>query len=288
MATIAQWIEGARPRTLPAAVAPVVVGSGAAAGEGNLVTGYAVLALVVALALQVGVNYANDYSDGVRGTDEERVGPVRLVGQRLARPVEVKVAAFGCFAFAAMVGLALVGLSQTWILLPIGIAAVIAAWTYTGGPRPYGYLGLGELFVFVFFGLVATVGTMATMSPPTPAAWVAGAGMGAIASAILVVNNLRDIPTDARTGKRTLAVRLGDRLTRALYILLLTGAACAVLVAATWRPWSLLAVASFGLIVRPAARVWGTASGRDLIDVLAATGLFEIGYAVLLAVGLSL
>ena len=254
MATLNQWVAGARPRTLPAAVAPVLVGTTAAGVGGRPVIGYAVLALAIALALQVGVNYANDYSDGVRGTDAERVGPVRLVGQGLAQPANVKLAAFAAFGFAALAGLALVGLSGAWWLLPIGVLCVIAAWKYTGGDSPYGYRGLGEVFVFVFFGLVATLGTQYSQLLSLTWFGLLGAvGVGAIASAILVANNLRDIPTDAVAGKRTLAARpRGAPLPLA---------------------W-------------PAARaITGGATGRALVPALGATGLSEIGYAVLITVG---
>lgn len=288
MASLNQWIAGARPRTLPAAVAPVLVGTGAAAGEDNLVVGYAVLALVIALALQVGVNYANDYSDGVRGTDAERVGPTRLVGQGLADPAEVKLLAWLCFGFAAFLGLALVALSGTWLMLPIGAAAIAAAWYYTGGDRPYGYLGFGEAFVFVFFGLVATLGTMATMTPPTAAAWVAACGVGFLAAALLVVNNLRDIPTDAAAGKRTLAVRLGDRGTRALYVLLVAGAGACAVAASSWRPWALLALLAYPLILKPVWQVWRQVPvGAALVPILGRTGTFQAVYAIGLAIGLS-
>jgi 1,4-dihydroxy-2-naphthoate octaprenyltransferase len=288
MATLSQWIEGARPRTLPAAVSPIVVGTGAAYQTGHVVWAYAVLALVVALALQVGVNYANDYSDGVRGTDEVRVGPVRLVGQRLAQPQSVKVAAFACFGFAGLVGLALVGLSGLWIMIPIGLAAILAAWYYTGGTHPYGYLGLGELFVFVFFGLVATVGTMATMTPPTAACWWGAIGVGSLASAILVANNLRDIPTDREHGKRTLAVRMGDKGTRAFYVALVAVAFVMTGLASLTSTWALLALLSAPLLVTPMRAVVGGATGRGLIPALAGTGRFELAWSVLLAVGLAL
>ena len=206
MATLEQWVAGARPRTLPAAFAPVIAGTAAAGLGARPVYGYALLALVVALALQVGVNYANDYSDGIRGTDADRVGPVRLVGQRLALASNVKLMAFLCFGFAGIVGLALVALSGAWLMLPIGVLSVIAAWKYTGGERPYGYSGWGEVFVFVFFGLVATLGTQYTqLGHLTWFGLFAAVGIGAIASAILVVNNLRDIPGDTVAGKRTLA-----------------------------------------------------------------------------------
>ena len=288
MATLSQWIEGARPRTLPAAVSPIVVGTGAAYQTGHVVWAYAVLALVVALSLQVGVNYANDYSDGIRGTDEVRVGPVRLVGQRLARPESVKIAAFACFGFAGLVGLALVGLSGLWIMIPVGAAAILAAWYYTGGSRPYGYLGLGELFVFVFFGLVATVGTMATMTPPTAACWWGAIGVGALASAILVANNLRDIPTDREHGKRTLAVRMGEKGTRAFYVLLVAVAFVMTGLASLTSSWALLALLAAPLAVSPMRAVVGGATGPGLIPALAGTGRFQLVWSVLLAVGLGL
>lgn len=288
MATLAQWIEGARPRTLPAAIAPILVGAGAAYQQGDIVWGYVALAALVALALQVGVNYANDYSDGVRGTDEVRVGPIRLVGQRLAAPRSVRTAAFAAFAVAAVLGLALVVLSGLWVMLPVGAVAVLAAWYYTGGSRPYGYLGLGEVFVFVFFGLVATLGTMATMTSLTAAGWWGAIGVGSVASAILVANNLRDIPTDSVTGKQTLAVRLGDRGTRTLYVALIAVAFLMAGLAALTTPSALLALLSAPLAVRPVRAVAGGAIGRDLIPALAGTGIFELAWAALLALGLAL
>jgi 1,4-dihydroxy-2-naphthoate polyprenyltransferase len=288
MATLSQWFEGARPRTLPAAVSPILVGTGAAYQTGHVVWAYAVLALVVALALQVGVNYANDYSDGIRGTDEVRVGPVRLVGQRLAAPRSVKIAAFACFFFAGLMGLALVGLSELWVMIPIGAAAIVAAWYYTGGSRPYGYLGLGEVFVFVFFGLVATLGTMATMTPPTAAGWWGAIGVGSLASAILVANNLRDIPTDREHGKRTLAVRMGESGTRAFYVALVAVAFVMTGLASFTSPWALLAILAAPLVVRPMQAVVGRATGPGLIPALAGTGQFQLAWSLLLAVGLGL
>ena len=287
MATLNQWVHGARPRTLPAAVAPVAVGTGAAYAMERANPGYAVLALLVALFLQIGVNYANDYSDGIRGTDEDRVGPVRLVGQGLAQPGDVKLAAFGCFFVAAFVGLALITLANTpWFLL-VGVAAIIAAWKYTGGKRPYGYSGLGEVFVFIFFGLVAVLGTTYTQAHAVSTSAVAGAvGVGAIACAILVTNNLRDIPTDAQVGKHTLAVRLGDRATRLLYAALVGVALVAVVVAAVEHVSAAVALASFVLAVPPLRRVLRGATGRDLVPALSGTGRFQLAYGLLLGGGL--
>src|SRR4051812_23109246 len=221
MASAGQWLEGARPRTLPAAIAPVAAGTGAAAYASGVVAWKAALALLVALALQVGVNYANDYSDGVRGTDADRVGPVRLVGSGAARPEAVRNAALASFGLGGLAGLVL-ALTTAWWLLLVGVACVLAAWFYTGGRRPYGYRGLGEVSVFVFFGLVATVGT--TFVQVEDITWVsalAGVGCGALACAILVANNLRDLETDRVADKHTLAVRLGDERTRWLYVTLL-------------------------------------------------------------------
>ena len=289
MATPAQWIGGARPRTLPAAVSPIILGTAAAATVDKANLGLAVLALLVAVGLQVGVNYANDYSDGIRGTDADRVGPIRLVGQRIANPGNVKIAAFGSFGFAALMGLALTALSGAWLLLPIGALCVVAAWRYTGGDRPYGYRGLGEVFVFVFFGLVATLGTLYSQAHRVTLVGLLGAvGVGAVASAILVANNLRDIPTDEASGKRTLAVRLGDKGTRAFYLALLAvSLGCLGGIAGT-HPWALLGLAAYALMVRPVRVLTSGATGRDLVPVLAATGIFELAYAVLLGLGMVL
>jgi 1,4-dihydroxy-2-naphthoate octaprenyltransferase len=287
MATVSQWVEGARPRTLPAAVAPVLVGTGAAYALGKADIAFALLALLVSLALQVGVNYANDYSDGIRGTDQERVGPVRLVGQGLAKADNVKLAAMLSFFSAAMLGLALVTLSNAFGMLLVGAASIAAAWYYTGGKRPYGYSGLGEVFVFVFFGLVATLGTTYTQALSVSPAAIAGAvGVGAIASAILVANNLRDIPTDQEHGKRTLAVRLGSTRTRRLYAALLTVALACVVVVGIIRPTALVALLSFVLAYPLVRRVLRGATGTDLVPVLSGTGRFELVYAALLALGL--
>jgi 1,4-dihydroxy-2-naphthoate octaprenyltransferase len=286
MATFQQWVAGARPRTLFAAVAPVVIGTAAAAQHSEANVAIAILAAVVALALQVGVNYANDYSDGIRGTDDSRVGPVRLVGQRLARPESVKAAAFLTFGFASIVGLALVAIAEAWWLLPLGIASIVAAWRYTGGDKPYGYMGLGEVFVFVFFGLVATLGTMyAETGTLTWFAVAAAVGVGAIASAILVVNNLRDIPTDAETGKHTLAVRLGDPGTRYLWLGLIVLSVLAVGVMAIWEVWALLGLVSVLTIYRATQVVMGGAEARRLVPVLGSTGRYELAYAVAVLAG---
>jgi 1,4-dihydroxy-2-naphthoate polyprenyltransferase len=289
MASTAQWVEGARPRTLPAAMAPVAVGTGAAAAADSAVAWKAVLALVVSLALQVGVNYANDYSDGIRGTDTVRVGPFRLVGSGAARPSTVKRAAFAAFGLAAVVGLVLAATSSWWLLL-VGAAAIAAAWFYTGGAHPYGYVGLGELFVFVFFGLVAVCGTTyVQVGRVTAVSWLVAVPVGLLACAILVANNLRDIPTDATTGKRTLAVRLGDARTRSLYAaLVLLPFAVPVVLAFAGHPWALLALAAVPLAVPPLRLVRAGTTGRDLIPVLRDTGRLQLAYGVLLAVGLAI
>ena len=290
MASAADWWHGARPRTLPAAIAPVAVGTGVAAFEGGFDALRAVLALVVALALQVGVNYANDYSDGVRGTDHERVGPVRLVASGLAAPSAVKQAAYACFAVGAVAGLVLVLLTQAWWLLLVGAAAIVAAWYYTGGRNPYGYRGFGELSVFVFFGVVAVVGTAFVQTEElTWLALVASIPVGLLASALLVVNNLRDIPTDTVAGKRTLAVRLGDRGTRVLYVVLVVGAlALGVVVAVTWTEWALLSLLALVPAVPPVGQVVQGATGRDLVVALRDTGRTQLAFGLLLALGLIL
>jgi 1,4-dihydroxy-2-naphthoate octaprenyltransferase len=289
MTTVAQWVHGARPRTLPAAVAPVAVGTGAAAAGGGAVWWKALLALTVALALQVGANYANDYSDGIRGTDAERVGPIRLVGTGTATPAAVRAAAVVAFAVAAAAGLVLAATSGWWLVL-VGAAAIVAAWLYTGGPRPYGYAGLGEAFVFVFFGLVAVVGTTyVQIGRITALAVAAAVPMGLLACAVLVVNNLRDIPTDDAAGKRTLAVRLGDAATRRLFVLLvLVPFAVPVLLAIAGLPWALLGLLAGPLAARPVRTVLASARGPALVAVLQDTGRLLLAYGLLLAAGLAL
>lgn len=288
MATAAQWIEGARPRTLPAAVAPVLAGTGIAAYGHDEVWWKAALALAVSLLLQVGVNYANDYSDGIRGTDDDRVGPLRLVGSGLAQPDAVKAAAFTAFGGAAVFGLAL-AISTSWWLVGLGAVSILAAWFYTGGKKPYGYLGLGEVMVFVFFGLVAVLGTTYVQTGCLPGvAWWPAVGVGALACAILVANNLRDIPTDTVAGKRTLAVKLGDGRTRILYVAL-TSTAFLVLVAlsaqTTW--WALLGLVGFVPLLKAELVVLkDKAVGPALIPVLQLTGVGELLYAAGLFAGL--
>jgi 1,4-dihydroxy-2-naphthoate octaprenyltransferase len=290
MASLSQWVGGARPRTLPTAVASVAVGTGLAVNDSSLMPVRALLALLVAIALQVGVNYANDYSDGIKGTDEARVGPVRLVGQRLATPASVRLAALLSFAAAAVLGVILVGLVGQWWLVLVGVASVAAAWLYTGGPSPYGYFGLGEVFVFVFFGLVPVVGTFYVQSlTVTASSVIASVAVGLLACAVLVTNNLRDIPTDTTSGKRTLAVRLGDSQTRLLYLVLVIGAGVATIVVAALLSWWLLIVLlAFGLAVPPVRRVRGGATGPALVPALKETGLLVLGYGLALAFGLCL
>ena len=281
------WLTGARPRTLPAAVVPVAVGTAVAIdadGWSAVCWTRVLLALAVSLLLQIGVNYANDYSDGVRGTDDVRVGPVRLVASGLASANQVRAAALLSLGLAAVAGLSLAAMTSWWLIL-VGVAALLSAWGYTGGPKPYGYLGLGELFVFVFFGLVATVGTTFAAVINLPwRSWVAGVGVGALACALLVVNNLRDLPIDSEVGKKTLAVRLGDKRTRAFYVALIGVAVVSVI--AMRNLGALLAMA----VVLPAwsviQKIRQGAVGRELIPVLGATGRLQLLFGLLLSVGL--
>lgn len=289
MATPSQWLEGARPRTLPAAISPVLAGTGVAAYVDGFSWWRALLALVVSLALQVGVNYANDYSDGIRGTDDDRVGPLRLVGSGAASPRAVKLAAFACFGVAGVAGLVLAAATAWWLVL-VGVLCVVAAWYYTGGKRPYGYSGLGEVMVFVFFGLVAVVGTVYVQSRTWEwAALWAAIGIGVLACAILVANNLRDIPTDRIAHKRTLAVRLGDARTRVLYVALVGVAAAAVIAVAAATTWWALIGLGFLAVALPGVRtVRSGAVGPALIPALQQTGRAELVWALLVAVPLIL
>ncbi|USR79642.1 1,4-dihydroxy-2-naphthoate polyprenyltransferase [Arcanobacterium pinnipediorum] len=291
MATLHDWLEGARVRTLPAALAPVIIGAGLAFYDGGFSWVRTLLAGFVALAFQVGVNFSNDYSDGIRGTDDHRQGPPRLTGGGKVSPRIVLMIAIGFFVGACVGGLALVALSGQWWLIALGLAAVAAAWFYTGGKHPYGYLGLGEIFVLVFFGWMATVGTAYVQTGLAPwYAWAAGTGVGLIACALLMVNNIRDIPTDSETGKRTLAVRLGDKRARDLFALTLV---LAVLIQA-----SVLSVVGgwFGVVslvliipITPTIlEVRGHARGRYLIPALKRIGIFELAYAVVFVLGFAL
>jgi 1,4-dihydroxy-2-naphthoate octaprenyltransferase len=288
MATPAQWLAGARPRTLPAALAPVLVGTGAAAALDGFRPLPALLALVVALALQIGVNYANDYSDGVRGTDTERVGPMRLVGSGTATPRQVLVATGLAFGVAAVAGLALAALSSWW-LVAVGAVCIVAAWTYTGGPLPYGYRALGEVFVFVFFGPVAVVGTTYVQTGTLPGlAFAVSVPVGLLIVAILVVNNLRDIDGDAAVGKRTLAVLLGEPGTRLTFAGLLLVAFGIVAAVGMSLPWALSGLLGAPLAARPARTVLTGGRGPALIGALQGTGLLTLATGALLATGLAL
>lgn len=282
-----KWVVGARPRTLPAAFVPVAVGGACAAGSEGTVWWRLGLALVVSLALQVGVNYANDYSDGVRGTDENRVGPLRLVGSGAAAPGAVKRAAFVSFAVAATAGLALAMLTSLW-LLAVGAAALVSAWTYTGGPRPYGYAGLGEVFVFVFFGIVATVGSQYAVSETvTPTAWIASIAVGAYACALLVINNLRDIPGDTVAGKRTLAVRMGDTNTRRFFaVLVLVAFAAVIATSITAGAFAMLGLVGVVTIKPSLDAIAGGARGQGLVPVLGAVGKSQLVFGVTYTAGL--
>lgn len=289
MATVGQWISGARLRTLPMAMAPVIIGTAAAFDMGALHWGRAALALTVALLLQIGVNYANDYSDGIRGTDEVRVGPLRLVGSGVAKPSHVKMAAFTALGLAMLAGLGLVLLSQAWWLLLIGAGAVFAAWGYTGGKNPYGYMGLGDIFVFVFFGPVATLGTTFTQTGSVSTAAVLGSiSTGLFAVALLMANNVRDIPTDTEVGKRTLAVRLGDRNARLSYVAMLALSVLLMMFLVPTKPWILLVLLLVPFMLMPSWLMLKGKKRKSLIPVLQQTGLLNLGFSVLFAVAMVL
>ncbi len=288
MATTAEWIEGARPRTLPNAIAPVIAGTGAAASLESPVWWKAVLALVVAVSLIVGVNFANDYSDGIRGTDDDRVGPLRLVGSRLAAPSTVKTAAVVCFAIAGVAGLVL-SLASAWWLILVGALCIAGAWYYTGGKNPYGYKGFGEISVFVYFGLIAVLGTQFVQSERVDWAGIlAAVAVGCFSSAVLVANNLRDIATDTDTGKRTLAVRLGDGRTRGLHAALLAAPFVLSLALVMRTPWALLGLLAFPLAAKANAPVRHRARGLELIPALRDTGLTMLAWSVLTALAIGL
>ncbi len=288
--TTNRWVLGARPRTLPAAVVPVAVGTAAAVGvaDGGIIWWRAIAAMIVSLALQVATNYVNDYADGERGTDDDRVGPIRLVGSGLATAGQVKRAALAAFAVAGIGGGAL-ALAVGPELFVVGAASMLAGWAYTGGPKPYGYLGLGELFVFVFFGLVATVGsTYVQTESVTGLSLLAAVPVGLLSVALLVINNLRDIPGDTVSGKQTLAVRIGDPATRRLYIGLFAVIALFIVASATVRPPAALALVALVLAVAPIKTVQSGAVGPALIPVLAMTGKVQLALGLLFAVGLAI
>jgi len=283
-----EWLAGTRPRTLPAAVVPVLIGSGVALGYGRFSWWRALLALVVALALQVGVNFANDYSDGIRGSDERRVGPVRLVAAGLAPPRHVLLAALGCFLAAGVAGLALAAVTSWW-LLAVGAACIAAAWFYTGGPKPYGYSGLGEVFVFLCFGVVAVAGTAyVQMKALTWLGLAASVPAGLLACALLMVNNLRDIGTDTVAGKRTLAVMLGDARSRAGYVLTLLVPFGIAALLAFYRPFTLLTVLTLPLARLPVRSVRAGASGPALIRALGQTGRLQLAFGIAFTIGLAI
>lgn len=287
--TTNRWILGARPRTLPAAIVPVAVGTAAAVGatESGIIWWRAAAAMLVSLALQVATNYVNDYADGERGTDDARVGPVRLVGSGLATAGQVKRAALAAFAVAGLAGGAL-ALAVGPELFVVGAASILAGWAYTGGPRPYGYMGLGEVFVFVFFGVVATAGSAYVQTEQlTGLALLASVPVGLLAVALLVINNLRDIPGDTESGKQTVAVRLGDETTRAVYAGLFVATGAFVIACAAIRPTALMALVALVLAVEPVRRVRSGAVGPALIPVLGLTGRVQMALGLLLTVGLA-
>ncbi len=288
MAEAREWLAGTRPRTLPAAVVPVLIGSGVALGYDRFSWWRALLALVVALALQVGVNYANDYSDGVRGSDERRVGPVRLVAAGLAPPRQVLFAAVAFFFVAGAAGLVLAAVTSWW-LLAVGAACIAAAWFYTGGPRPYGYNGLGEIFVFLCFGVVAVAGTAyVQMREFSWLGLAASVPAGLLACALLMVNNLRDIRTDTVAGKRTLAVMLGDARSRLAYVLTLLVPFGVAALLAFYRPLTLITVLALPLARPPVRAVRAGASGPALIKALGQTGRLQLAFGIVLTIGLAI
>lgn len=290
MATAREWTAGTRPRTLPAAVVPVLIGSGVAAGYGEFVWWRAVLALVVALALQVGVNFANDYSDGIRGSDsaEKRVGPMRLVGSGAASPRAVLGAAFGSFLVAGCAGLVLAAVTSWWLVLA-GLCCVLGAWFYTGGSRPYGYLGLGEVAVFVFFGVAAVAGTaLVQMRSPSWLGLAASVPAGLLSCALLMINNLRDIDSDGVSGKRTLAVKLGDARSRVVYVLFLLLPFVLAAVLGLYRPLTLLVLLTVPLAVAPVRAARSGATGPALVTALGQTGRLQMAFGVAFTIGLAI
>jgi len=289
VATVGEWVEGSRPRTLPTAIAPVLAGSGAAAGVAGFDPLAALLALLVSVSFVIGVNFANDYSDGVRGTDDDRVGPLRLVGSGAADAGQVKLVAFACLGFGALAGVALSLYSGHWWLIVVGAVCLLGAWFYTGGSRPYGYRGLGEIAVFVFFGPVAVLGTEFVQTGRASGLGIgASVGVGLLACAVLVANNLRDVGSDAETGKRTLAVVLGDRDTRVLYAALVVVPLGMTLVLSL-RAWGALAGLLALILLGPGLRrVLAGSTGPSLIPVLRDTALGLLVWSAATALGLAL
>lgn len=289
MSSLKLWVEGARLRTLPLAIAPVLLGSATAASLDSFELLLSALALFVALALQVGVNYANDYSDGIRGTDENRVGPLRLTGSGSKKPQAVKFAAFISFGLAGLAGLLIVVITAQWLLLAIGFAAILAAWFYTGGKNPYGYAGLGEIAVFVFFGLVATIGTNFIQTGfIDPLAVLVGGAYGFYASAVLMVNNIRDIKTDKESGKITIAVRLGDRGARRLFVFMLWMPVVVNLMLVLFYPATVIGFLNL-LLVLPATLIALDGKGpKELITALKLTSFAGLGFGVLIGAGIVL
>ncbi|OFS22866.1 1,4-dihydroxy-2-naphthoate polyprenyltransferase [Corynebacterium sp. HMSC04H06] len=286
-ATRADWIEGARPHTWANAFAPVVAGTGAAASLGQAHLGRALLALIVAWALIVGVNFANDYSDGIRGTDDDRSGPQRLTGGGLAKPAHVKYAAFGCFAVAGAAGIILSLWAGAWWFILVGALCIAGAWFYTGGKNPYGYRGLGEVAVFIFFGLVAVLGTEFTQAGRISWTGLALAvGVGAMSSAVNLANNIRDIPSDAATGKITLAVTLGNERARLLFTVLLL-LPVLLTIGIAFDSWlALLGLVYFPFALGAVRTVNRGAQGRELIPVLGMAGRAMLIWAVVVAIAL--
>lgn len=289
MASIRDWITGARVRTLPLAVAPVFLGSALAGSIDRFDITLATLALLVALLLQIGVNYANDYSDGIRGTDTGRVGPLRLTASGLALPEDVKRAAFITFGLAMLAGLGIVVISGQWWLIAVGAACVLAAWYYTGGNSPYGYSGLGEVAVFIFFGLVATVGTNFVQTGfIDPLAVLLGSSLGLYASAVLLVNNIRDLETDRASGKRTLAVKLGEKPSKTLFLLLLWLPVLINLLLVLIYPATLLGMLNLLLLLPVTLIFMESKNPGELITALKLTSLAGLGYGVLVGLGVFL
>lgn len=289
MSNLKLWVQGARVRTLPLAVAPVFLGSATAYSLDSFNLTLALLALAVSLLLQIGVNYANDYSDGIRGTDANRVGPLRLTGSGSARPESVKNAAFASFGLAALAGLTIVVLTGHWWLVAVGLAAIVAAWFYTGGKNPYGYAGLGELAVFVFFGLVATIGTNFIQTGfVDPLAVLLGGCFGLYAAAVLMVNNIRDLKTDREAGKNTIAVRLGDKVSRRLFITMLWLPVLVNILMVPIYPATILGFLNLLLILPATLIALDGKQPKELITALKLASFAGLGFGVFIGLGVSL